>query len=107
MPTQPLDAVGDGRNRDGTFAKGNRAGRGNPLAKKAQQLRATMFRAVTTADLREIVKKLVDLAKCGDVAAAREVLQRCLGPAESVDILERLNKLEAALQVTAGNDEQV
>lgn len=98
MPTEPLGPVGDGRNADGTFATGNKAGKGNPMARKAQQLRAAMFRAITATDLREIVKKLVDLAKGGDVAAAREVLQRCLGPAESLDILERLNNLEAVIQ---------
>jgi len=81
---KPLSPASDGRNSDGTFALGNRAGRGNPMARKAQQLRAAMFRAVTTADLRDVVNKLVSMAKEGDVAAAREVLQRCLGPAEPV-----------------------
>jgi hypothetical protein len=56
-----------------------------------------MFRAVTAADLKAIVRQLVSMALAGDVAAAREVLQRCLGPAEPVDVLERLAKLEAVL----------
>jgi ribosomal protein L17 len=53
-----------------------------------------MYAAVSVADLRALVKKLVEMALDGDVAAAREVLQRCLGPAESVDILSRLDNLE-------------
>ena len=99
-PSEPLDPAVDGaggRNRNGRFAPGNTIGRGNPMARKAAQLRAAMFRAVTATDLKAIVRQLVSMALAGDVAAAREVLQRCLGPAESLDILARIEALESRL----------
>jgi hypothetical protein len=48
--------------------------------------------------MRRIIRKLVELALAGDVGAAREVLQRCLGPAVEIDLIERLERLEAALE---------
>jgi class 3 adenylate cyclase len=48
-------------------------------------------------DLREIARKLVELAKAGDVAAAKVVLDRTLGPPVEWDLLERLERLESLL----------
>jgi hypothetical protein len=84
----------DGRGGNGRFLPGNRIGKGNPLAGRVAKFRAAALETVTFADMRRIVRKLVDLAIGGDVAAAREVLSRCLGPAESVDLLERIENLE-------------
>lgn len=97
---QPLDAVGDGDGRGpgGRFAKGNKAGRGNPHAQKAQQLRAAVMRALTAGELRAVVKKLVAQALDGDVTAAREVLLRALGPPVPWDLEERLSRIEATLE---------
>ena len=94
---QPLDPVGDGRGPDGRFRPGNRAGKGNPLAKKAQKLRTALFRAVTPTDLREIVKRLVGVAKGGDVQAAKLILERLLGPPVPADFQDRLDRLEELL----------
>lgn len=79
---QPLAPVTDGHDRDnrGRFLPGNRAGRGNPLARRAQRLRAELYRAVTPDDLRAVVAALVAQAKLGDVPAARELLSRLIGP---------------------------
>ena len=67
----------------GRFAKGNRAARGHgaPHASAVQRLRGAMLKAVTAADIAAILERLVRLAKGGDVGAAREVLDRCLGKA--------------------------
>jgi len=41
----PLATAGDGRDNRGRFAKGNKAGRGNPCAAKAQRLRVALLGA--------------------------------------------------------------
>lgn len=90
----PSPTVDSGRGADGRFLPGNTAGRGNPLAKKAQRLRAELMRSVTTGELREIVKALVKAAVDGDVQAARLLLDRTLGPPIALDYEERLLRLE-------------
>jgi hypothetical protein len=44
-----------------------------------------------------IARKLIDMAKGGDVAAIRELLTRTLGRPIEADLIERLERLEAAL----------
>jgi ribosomal protein L17 len=61
------------------------------------QLRSALLRAVSSGDLRAVVKKMVDLAKAGDVPAARVVLDRLLGPVVPLDFEERLAELEKGL----------
>jgi hypothetical protein len=85
-----------GRDPRGRFLKGNGGGPGNPHAKRVAKLRSVVIAAVTETDLRAIVQRLVLLAKTGDVAAAKLLLDRILGPAESLDFIERLETLEAA-----------
>ena len=46
---------------------------------------------------------LLKSAKEGDVAAAKELLQRLLGPPESVDLIERLDALEQKLEEVTEN----
>lgn len=92
----PAGLNGDGRGANGQFAKGNRAGKGNPLNRRAQKLRSAYLRAVTPADMRAIVTAIVNAAKSGDVVAAREVCDRVLGRAVQQDLLERIEALEAA-----------
>lgn len=92
----PNGANGD-RNSRGRFVKGNAGGPGNPYGQKVAQLRSALFLAVSAADLRAVVKKLVHLAKAGDVHAAKVVLDRLLGPPVELDLLERLERLEVAV----------
>lgn len=87
----------NGRGPDGRFAKGNSGGPGNPYAKRAAKLRSALYEAVTDDDLRAIVAKLVESAKGGDIAAAREVLDRLLGRPEPIDLIARLEALESQL----------
>ncbi len=91
MTTQPPL---EGRQGNGRFAPGNNAGRGNPHAKRVGELRSALLGAVTPEDLMAIVAKLVDLAKQGDIPAAKEILTRTLGKPHEHDLLERIEQLE-------------
>lgn len=84
----------NGRNGDGRFAKGNPGGPGNPQAKAVARLRSAMLEAIGPEDIAAVARQLVALAKSGNVQAAREVLDRCLGRPLEADILERLDALE-------------
>src|SRR5262245_35123958 len=61
----------DGRDSRGRFAKGNRGGPGNPFARRVARLRTLLLEIVSEDDLRRILRKLVELAGAGDLAAAR------------------------------------
>jgi hypothetical protein len=70
----------------GRFLPGNAGGPGNPFARRTAQLRAVLFEEVSDADLRAIVRAMVQAAKAGDLTAAREVLDRVIGkPAAKAD----------------------
>lgn len=97
-PPSTHGSDGSGRDGSGRFAPGNKLGRGNPLAGRVAKLRSVALEAVTYSDMRRIVRKLVELALAGDVAAAREVLSRVLGPVESIDLAERLDELEKQIE---------
>ena len=68
---------------NGDFAKGNTAAKGHSTKaqKKGHDFKAMFQQAITHADMTAIAKKLVELAKKGDVKAAKEVLDRCMGKA--------------------------
>ena len=87
----------DGRDSRGQFSKGNKASRGNPHARRVGELRSALLGAVSPEDLMAIVAKLVDLAKQGDIPAAKEILTRTLGKPHEHDLLERLERLELAV----------
>jgi len=69
------------RDAKGRFAPGNTLSRGhtNHRAKRQQEYKEAILRAVSPNDLRAIVRKLVEMAKAGNLAAIKEVLDRCLG----------------------------
>ncbi len=77
--SKPLLAGDNGRDVRGRFTAGNREARGNPHARRVGELRSAMLDAVTANDLAEIVQAMITKAKSGDVVAAREILDRCLG----------------------------
>ena len=109
-------AVTDGRLTDGKFGPGNSFGRGNPVARHAQRLRQLFVQAVTEDDVTAIVKKLVAMAKDGDIQAANLLLTRALGkpstsevtlPLDDVPIiLTAAEQREALGPVTMENLEQ-
>lgn len=84
----------NGRDSAGRFATGNAGGPGNPYAQRVGKLRSALLDAVSEDDLRGVVGALVGKAKDGNVAAARILFDRCLGPPIAADILERIEALE-------------
>jgi hypothetical protein len=85
-----------GRGRDGRFVRGNPGGPGNPFAGKVAKLREAGWKAIKPAEIKAVYRKLLEMAMAGDVPAARLLLDRLLGPAVEVDLLERVEQLEAA-----------
>ena len=75
----PLATASNGRGKNGKFIAGNSAAKGNPHAKKVAKLRSIMLGATSEADMRAITRKMISLAKGGDIAAAKLVWDRLLG----------------------------
>lgn len=74
------------RDNAGRFLRGNPGGPGNPQLIRFQHWQESLHRVVTPKRLDKIVKKLCELAEGGNVYAAREVLNRCMGkPKETID----------------------
>lgn len=83
----------------GRFVKGNKAARGNPYARKAAEMRKALYSSVTAADVRGIITALKMQALNGDQKAAAIILDRLLGSiATGIDVLERMERIEAMLQ---------
>jgi hypothetical protein len=81
--TAPPDS---GRDAGGRFAIGNPGGPGNPFARQVAALRREALEAVTPEDVRAIVTKLVELARAGNVPAAKLVLAYTVGkPAQTAN----------------------
>ncbi len=94
MDNQPSLAASSGRASNGRFVAGNRLGKGNPNARRAQKLRTELMKSVESDDLKRIVKSLINAAASGDVSAAKLILDRVLGPPVAVDFEQRLTELE-------------
>jgi hypothetical protein len=86
-------ADGSGRTASGTFAKGNKLGRGNPLAGRAAKLRARLLRKVTAEDFDAIADKLIAMGKGGDLAAIKELFDRLMGRPVPFEVLETIAEL--------------
>lgn len=82
------------RDSRGRFTPGNAGGPGNPLGGKVARLRAALIEAVSEDDIRAIAHGLIEQAKDGDIAAAKELLNRTLGKPTEHDLIERLEALE-------------
>ncbi len=102
MSKQPSTHGPDGRDGKGRFAVGNKLGRGNPLAGRAARIRAALLEAVGPAEAKAIARQLVKMAKGGDLAAIRELLDRCIGKPAQTDLLQRIEALEE--QLLKGDD---
>jgi hypothetical protein len=59
-----------------------------------ETLRQAMLDAVSVEDIQEAMQRLAFEAKYGNIPAAKELLQRVLGPAEALDLVERIEALE-------------
>jgi hypothetical protein len=72
---------------DGRWAPGNRASQGNANNRRMARLRAALLDSATPEDVRDVGAKLAELAKGGDVAAARVYLEHVIGKApQSVEL---------------------
>ncbi len=69
----------NGRDVSGRFAKGNAGGPGNLHARQEPEFRATLLRSVTKADVRPIVKTMVERVKAGEPWLVRERQDRTIG----------------------------
>ena len=97
LPSLPSsDGIPAGRDMaTGRFLRGNRCGTGSPLAAKANKLRSAMFKAIDAGDIREIIDAVKVEAKRGNLVAARLILSYCLGEPVALDIVEKIERLEA------------
>jgi hypothetical protein len=69
----------DKRASNGRFLPGHGGGPGNPHAQRVHRLRSALLGAVGPADVKDVVDKLLEMAKLGDLGAIRELFDRCLG----------------------------
>ena len=68
-----------------------------PAASTVALLRSALLDSLAPEDITGIVQRLIFDAKGGSIAAAREVLSRALGAPEAIDVLARMEGLEATV----------
>jgi hypothetical protein len=84
---EPAKPGSNGRLTDGRFAGGNTIARGNPLNRRMATLRSALLDSTTPEDVQAVGAKLAELAKAGDVQAARVYLEHVIGKApQSVEL---------------------
>ncbi len=82
MPKKtPIEKGENGRAANGQFAKGWKGGPGNPNIRHATKMREAVYASVCERDIRDAVDQLVKLARGGDLAAIKELLDRTIGKA--------------------------
>ncbi len=99
-PDLPADP---NRDRRGHFVRGNTAHnktRSGYNVKKQAKLRASILACVTTDRLATMVAALLAKACRGDVHAARLILEYSLGKPLPGDILERIARIEGAMDLS-------
>lgn len=97
------------RDNRGRYLPGRPGGSGNPAGERIERLRHEMMKPVSSADIQGIIRKLIDLALEGDVAAAREVLNRTIGkplPTIAVDH-DRTDSPSATVEAMIADDPQM
>jgi hypothetical protein len=92
---------------NGDFAKGNTAGvkTTNREHSRAMEFKKIFQSAITDQDMLDIAKAMLTKAKTGDVKAAQEVLNRCMGKPEQPVNLEHTGNITVEI-VGYGNREQ-
>ena len=94
-----MEPFGDGgRDSGGRFTKGNPGGPGNPYARRVAELRSTMIDAVTDADMQVVIAAIVQQARDGDLAAAKLLFDRTLGPPIAADIMAKIEELDERIE---------
>ena len=101
MKDNPSPKGGNGQDKrddKGRFAPGHCGGPGNPHAQRVAKLRSALLEAVSEEMIASIIGRLVEMALGGNIIAAREILDRCLGKPLEADILEQIEALEQRLE---------
>jgi hypothetical protein len=75
----------------------------NPFARRTARLRSFMLDAVSEQDVRAVIAKLVELAKGGDMAAIRELLNRTIGKPGDAMNPDRMELDEARIIEAVGD----
>jgi len=60
------------------FVKGNKGG-GDPLVGKLQEYRACLYKTITPAKFKKLIKVILDKSMKGDMRAAKILVERILG----------------------------
>ena len=69
-------------------------------------MRKALYQSVTAQDIQEIVNQLKAQAKSGDLRAISLLFDRLLGTITTgIDVLERMEKLEALLEEKQGGEQ--
>lgn len=87
------------RSANGTFGPGNKFARGG-VSRHVSSLRSAMADAVSVDDMRAISAKIVELAKLGNLDAAKLALQYSIGNSDRVHDAFAAEAREAALRVS-------
>ena len=74
-----LDSPTPSRATNGQFARGNSGGPGNPFGRRLASMRQAILVAVSDEDITQIMKSMTDLAKSGNIQAAKLVLHYAVG----------------------------
>src|SRR5262245_9298042 len=85
------EASNKDRDSHGRFAKGNRAGVGNPFARQVAAFRAAILQATTHEDIKAITKKLIEMARNGNLGAAKLLLAYTCGKVDEAPDPDRLD----------------
>jgi len=88
------DKAKNDRGTDGRFSPGNKAACGNPHNRRVARLRSVLLDAVSDDDLEAVARKLVVLAKRGDVGAAKLLLAYLIGKPAAAPDPDLLDKAE-------------
>lgn len=79
----------NGRTSSGKFGAGNQFAKGNPLNRRANQLRKVLLDTVQDEDIVDVVRKLIEKAREGDIPATKELLDRSLGkPQATITVVD-------------------
>jgi hypothetical protein len=81
----PLEPSTDGRESNGRFDFGNRFGKGNPRARRVHELLGIIRDETSDDDLKVIWRRVLEMAKGGDLDAAKLVFDRVLGRVRNVE----------------------
>jgi hypothetical protein len=87
MSDAPINPTSNGRHPDGRFNYGHKFARGNPVHRRMAALRGALLDATTPEDVQAVGAKLAELAKGGDVQAAKVWLDAVIGrPVQAVEL---------------------